>query len=541
MRPFFPLVSIRPTSRRVLALFSACALACSSPAATTPTDNDTSAVDATDTTIADTATPVDPLILRPLHVSADRRVVDDLDREVLLRGVNITSLGEYWQGDATLKPTEELTADDWDEMAAQGFNVVRLVVHWSQLEPTRGTLNQAYLARIDDYVTAAATHGMYTVIDMHQDAYSAFIFTSLASECTGSTSPAKGWDGAPKWAVMTDGLSTCITGDRNSSPAVTAAWNHFYDNTDGIQDRFVATWAGLAAHFAGRPEVAGYDLLNEPEVSRPAAQLGPLYNQLIKNTVLAIRAAEKSAEFAHLQIIEPAFAAGHPEFGLAVPDPAGVGLDLHNLVAGPHNYAEAIEIGLGLSIEDMSALYLGAADGMGVPMWVGEHGFWSADAETVAKLTRYAADEDARLLGGAWWQWRQPCGDPHSVPWGGYAKDGQTNQQIHLHGVACPSQKDLGPTEPLLRVVRRATPRFAPGRIQKLTSDPVTGKFSLTATQATPGATLVVWLPQMPGSFDVSATNLSELALREVPGGRYLVAQVAAGQTGYGVEVVPGE
>ena len=495
--------------------------ACGTAATTAPAEDASSTSD----TSADVTT-ADPLMLRPLHVSTDRRIVDDLDREVLLRGTNITSLGEYWQGDPDHKPTAELTETDWQEMAAQGFSAIRLVVHWSKLEQTRGTLDAAYIQRIDDYVTAAAKHGIYTVIDMHQDAYTAFIHTELASECTTGTSPAKGWDGAPQWAVITDGLSTCITGDRNSSPAVTAAWNHFYDNTDGIRDRFVATWAGVAKHFAGRPEVAGYDLLNEPEVSRPAAEMGALYNGLMKDTVLAIRQAEKDAAFGHLLIIEPAFAAGHPQYGLVVPDPASVQLDITNVVAGPHNYAEAIGNGLNLSIEDMSGLYVNSADGIGVPAWIGEHGFWGTDADTLAKLDRYVADEDARLLGGAWWQWRQPCGDPHSVPIGGYKATGQTNQQIHLHGLACPGDKDLGPSEPFLRVLRRATPRAAPGRIQKLTSNWQTGAFELQASGAKPGAQVVVWFPLLSGTLEAKTIGLKDATGKQVKGGVWLTATV---------------
>mgnify|MGYP003342362571 CR=1 FL=1 len=51
----------------------------------------------------------------------------------------------------------------------------------------------AYLDRIDSYVKNAAAHGIYTVIDMHQDAYTAFLHTQLASECTDGTTPAKGF------------------------------------------------------------------------------------------------------------------------------------------------------------------------------------------------------------------------------------------------------------------------------------------------------------------------------------------------------------
>ena len=418
-------------------LVAACALAACGQTAATPSADDAQA----DTQAADVAEDVTAttnyLALRPLSVAADRRIVDDLNREVILRGTNITSLGEYWQGDPDHKPTLELTEADWQEMAAQGFSANRLVVHWSKLEPTRGTMDEAYVQRIDDYVKAAAAHGMYTVIDMHQDAYSSFIFTTLPGDCTGTNHAAKGWDGAPKWATLTDGLSTCITGDRNSSPAVVAAWNHFYDNSDGIRDRFVATWGALAAHFAGRPEVAGYNFLNEPEVSRPGGELGPLYNQLVADVAKAVRAAEAKAAFGHLLIIEPAFAAGNPAFGLVVPDPASVNMDVQNVVAGPHNYAEAIGNGLNLSIEDMNQLYLGAANSIGVPMWIGEHGFWGTDDATLARLDRYAADEDKLVMGGAcqrdWlhgvpafdtlnvrvsltWRWARRAGRPDTNP-----------------------------------------------------------------------------------------------------------------------------
>ena len=64
------------------------------------------------------AAAADPLSLRPLSVSGDSRIVDDRDREVLLRGVNITSLGEYWQGSAAHPPTQPTTDADWDAMEA---------------------------------------------------------------------------------------------------------------------------------------------------------------------------------------------------------------------------------------------------------------------------------------------------------------------------------------------------------------------------------------------------------------------------------------
>ena len=464
-----------------------------------------------------------PFALRPLQASEDRRIVDDRGRDTLIRGVNITSLGEYWQGIPGSPPTMETTDADWDEMAASGISVIRLVVNWSQLEPVRGEVSEAYLDRIDSYVRKAASRGIYTVIDMHQDAYSAFIFTPEGEVCPEGSSPAKGWDGAPAWAVFTDGASTCITGDRNSSPAVRNAWNAFYDNREGIRDRFIATWSAIATRFAGRPEVAGYDVLNEPEVSRPAALLGPLYNSLLHDAVAAIRAAESGAPFEHLIMVEPAIPAGDPSFGIVVPSRSAIGAEVTNIVSAPHNYAESISVGaVGLTIELMNQFYLNAAKTLRVPTWIGEYGFWDTSESTVAKVERYAADEDRRLLNGAWWQWRQPCGDPHSVgPVGDY-------EVIHLHGLACPGDRDLGPTEPFMRALRRGYVRSAPGRIRTLTNDLATGATTVEGEFDGMAGELIVWTPTSDATHAVTTEGLDTVRTFAVGSGRILVARVTA-------------
>jgi len=37
-----------------------------------------------------------------------------------------------------------------------------------------------------------------------------------------------------------------------------------YNNVDGLQDKFVASWARVAKEFANNPAVVGFDPLNEP-------------------------------------------------------------------------------------------------------------------------------------------------------------------------------------------------------------------------------------------------------------------------------------
>lgn len=91
-------------------------------------------------------------------------------RTVLLRGVDVNQLADYAVGDPGLPTVVPLTRGDFAEMASLGFTVVRLNVSWSALEPRPGAFDAGYAARIRDAVRAAAAHGMYTVVDMHQDA-----------------------------------------------------------------------------------------------------------------------------------------------------------------------------------------------------------------------------------------------------------------------------------------------------------------------------------------------------------------------------------
>ncbi|MBS1848411.1 MAG: cellulase family glycosylhydrolase [Actinobacteria bacterium] len=475
--------------------------------------------------------PSNPLQLRPLQTSADHQIVDDTGRQVLLRGANVNSLGRYWQGVPTLPTTLPVTATDWNTMAAHGFSVIRLIMSWSRIEPTRGVIDQSYLDQVQSYVSAAAAHGIYAVLDMHQDAWTDTISTTDPTTCPPGTTPAKGWDGAPAWATITDGLSTCLTGsDRNSSPAVTAAWNHFYDNTDGIRDALADAWGAVAARFAGQPAVAGYDLLNEPEVSRAATELTPLYEAFIASAVRAIRGAEhaQGANFDHIIFVEPGIPAADMSRGIMIPQPAQIGLGTANIVAAPHNYAESI-IDF-LTIEQMSNLFDSFASQMGVPVWVGEYGFWDTSPATLAKIRRYAANEDAKAQGGAWWQWRQSCGDPHSVQWQGDTVVSPAVTQTHLNLMGCPANTDLGPNNAFLDVLGRAYPRATPGRITTLQSDPDTGVFTLTAAAGNTGSgqTLVVWTPTADdASHHVETRGLDDVTERAVAGGRIITAQVA--------------
>jgi endoglycosylceramidase len=474
--------------------------------------------------------------LGPLAVSRDGRprIVDDQGRDVLLRGANFNALGDYHQDDPELSPTRPPTADDWDQMAANGFSVVRLLVSWSALEPERGELDRDYIDRIRAAVDDAADRGIYTVIDFHQDAYGRYVATPAGTACPPGTEAAIGWDGAPEWATLTDGESTCRpVGYREGAPAVQAAFRNFYENTDGIRDAFVATVARVAGEFADEPAVAGYDLLNEPNLVLPADESSARYTELAAGLVSSIRAAEDDAGgFPHLLFLEPIVLFPLPG---TMPDPGFT--DDRDIVFAPHNYAESIGPAI-LTVEQTADIGAGAAGDRGWPLWVGEYGIFETGDDKLDVLRRFAATQDAGLSGGAAWQWRQLCGEPHTVGTPGNVADGRV---VQLNFVGCPGDRDGGPNVAFLRIVGRAYPRAAPGELTELVSDPDTGALAVggtiaSAPEAASGAELVVWVPGTDAP-EARVEGLTDPVVTPVDGGAYLTATPTG--TTYRLEVTP--
>jgi endoglycosylceramidase len=482
--------------------------------------------DDTTTTAPTTEPPTATSALLPLHVETDGRprFVDESGREVLLRGVNVNALGEYHQADPELPSTMPLTDADWPQMASVGFNSVRLIVSWSRLEPEPGAFDADYVAEIRRAIDAAEANGIYVVVDMHQDAWGAHIATPPDHECPDGLEPAIGWDGAPEWATLTDGAETCRQpGSRESAAAVRTAFQSFYDDRDGIRTALTETWGRLAGELANEPAVAGYDLFNEPNgVENLDIQL-PKYTAFVTETIAAIRAAEAEAGgFEHIVFVEPIVLYPLPS---TIPE-AGF-TDDPNIAFAPHHYWESIvDI---LTIEDGFEISRRAADDLGMPFWVGEYGWWSTSDEDMAELRRYAAAEDAALAGSAWWQWRQACGDPHSIGVPGNEPD----DQYHLNTLLCPEGEDVGLTEEYVTVIGRAYPRAAPGRLTELVSDPDARTAVVAGTvdgvEPRADAPLVVWVPDGGhGEPTLTGEHLDDIEASAVDGGWLVTATVTA-------------
>ena len=473
--------------------------------------------------------------LSALHVvrGPQARVADAHGRQVLLRGANDNQLGDYYQADPALPSTVPLTESDFAQMAQLGFDAVRLIVHWSRLEPQRGVIDQGYLAQVHEAVGWAGAHGIYVVLDMHQDAWGKYIATPPGETCLPGFQPAIGWDGAPPWATITDGLPTCREQLRELSPAVGQAFANFWVDRDGIQTELIHAWAALAGSFADDPTVAGYDLLNEPHPGyTPGLTDLTFLGRYYAGAIAAIRSAEVAARggFHHIAFVEPMDTWSAAPVGVS-PAP-GFSAD-PDLVFAPHLYAGSItaDRSLGLDLFSIPAEFDEAqreADRYQSTFWSGEWGWFGDPVADSAKVSEYAGQEDAHLVGGAWWQWKQACGDPHSIG----APDGRPPAQTDsLVRLACPSNSPLGVPAAFSLILSRAYPRAAPGRLSALSSDPSTGAMHLAGETEGAGG-LDVWVPAAGRPAPrVAGTNLAAVRVAPVDGGYRVTARATGSYT----------
>ena len=179
-------------------------------------------------------------------------------RVVILRGINARVSGlfdvTFDDGRTALETIPELPDDDVARMASLGFNLLRLPLSWSAFEPQPGVWAPDFLAALSGVVESCRAHGVYVLLDLHQDAWSKEI----------------GEDGAPLWAIapppemLLSGPLTDLGSRRTSTQVLRAFTSFFTDDADMLQEQFVAMVRELVIRFRGDPIIAGIEIFNEP-------------------------------------------------------------------------------------------------------------------------------------------------------------------------------------------------------------------------------------------------------------------------------------
>ncbi len=396
----------------------------------------------------------------PWLTTQGERIVDSSGRNVLLHGFDDNTLLERSQYPGVLQPSDAALIE------SSGFDVVRLPLAWSKLEPKRGVFSAAYLDEVAAVVHLLNAHRLYVVFDMH------FL----------GWSPAFGGSGAPAWATLgwiPDvhwGPMPSVT--RLLSPAINAATAYFWLTSDW-QKQYLRTWEFVARRFRNDSGVAGYDLINEPHafpllpLRFDKDQLFPFYARAISTL--------GGVDPNHLFIIE----------GDALGDlpTSVVPLKAADLVYSSHLYTGVLFpppfAGKPQAIDTHVGELAREAAQVPAPLWVGELGI----SRTAKDATAWATDAldalDASSSGWAWWQWR-----------GGYDP---------RWAIRSPDGKSLD--MPFLRLLARPYLAAAPRGVSASGSDGLTGRLDITVRASHgPGAVEVAWSAFTLGTPRVAST-----------------------------------
>jgi endoglycosylceramidase len=385
--------------------------------------------------------------LRVGHVAGARaEITDRAGRTVILRGVNVAGLeddfyrapdgsaagpGPFWPVDpsayvqscpansnragqppvcevqAGLPEYEQSAADtsqnDLAQMRALGFNVIRLPVSWSLLEPTPG-----------DGIPAQAVGG--------QAPFNAYVEASFTSF----------------WLNRVP-----------SDPQTGAALPRGQAPGPGLQDHYIGAIAQLAEHFKDDSTVVGYEIMNEPlpgfiPFPGPFDQgyLYPFYRRVI-DAVTGVRDGISCPtgisytaacgyrslgihDRRHLFFFEPMAIRNVTDFSVGISAPFS---SYRNLVYAPHAYTHVftadtnvpggqaprvypVSYDQALQTADLEARLMRAA------LFVGEYGNASANDNDI--LAKETAAQDRATAGSTHWLWKSNC-SPVGSCWGVYA------------------------------------------------------------------------------------------------------------------------
>jgi endoglycosylceramidase len=240
-----------------------------------------------------------------------RWMTDEQGQVVILHGLNMV----YKQ------PPYEPAAGGFGSAAAatlesDGFDVVRVGVIYSAVEPEPGIFSASYVDSIERTVAELGRNGVYSLLDFHQDQLS----TSFGGE------------GFPSWSVDTGGLPErhyVFPLGYTESASLDAAYDNFWSDTPGpggigLQQFYAGAWKYVAQHFASNRWVLGYDLFNEPWPAHATdSQLGAFYSRVISGI--------RQADTRHLIFYEPfvTFDFGEPTDLPQFTD-AGLGMSFHD-------------------------------------------------------------------------------------------------------------------------------------------------------------------------------------------------------------------
>ncbi len=447
--------------------------------------------------------PVAPV---PPLAGAGRWLVDATGRVMLLHGVNDVEKSPPYYPAAT-----GLGEDDAIFLAAEGFEMLRLGVDFRGLMPAPGLIDDAYVEHLAETVDAFARHGIFVLLDFHQDGFS----------------PMFNGNGLPDWMAITDGLpnppGAVFPLYYVQNPAMQRAFEHFWANSPGpggvgLQDYFVQGLERIVTRFASAPMVLGYELLNEPW---PGAVWSPcvakdvgcpdLETTLLEPFYAKGTAAVHAIAPAQLVFVEPFVLFNFGQGPTTIPGAgSGAALAFHSYALDVAGEEAVVRLAVEAAVRD------------DVPVLETEFGA-TLDPAT---LTRLTSEADAGLVPWMFWAYQRIIADPMA-----------------------PAGSDNLRSEAGLAALVRPHPVAIAGTPTGLAFDPATKIFELTFDRRRPGGgrysrrlETAVFVParHYPDGYTVTAKGAkvtskpcaTMLTLRRRPKARQVTVQITPGGRG---------
>ncbi len=268
----------------------------------------------------------------------------------------------------------------WQDIFNQGFDHIRLPMYLANQLGEDGTINEAYLLKVDTAVTNALRSGFSVVLDLHS--------------------------------------SVDISGDYAANEA-----------------KFISIWNQLATRYAGLPDSVAFELVNEPNAEVVATGTQMSYDQLMSLQRTVTNNIRAIAGNANRKVVVGAKTNG---YGTVARSYLADLLDLGNLIVDFHFYEPMsfTHSGADWTDEDYAAgatdyseadftqfnEMVELVDGYDAIAWIGEWGAYNPDA--TAKVSYYTDFATvAREAGIAWSLWEYGQG------WSIY-KNGAWNEDL---------------------------------------------------------------------------------------------------------------